>query len=227
MNQLVLPEFLSVTDDPTLRELNGIQLNGTYEFDEEGIAASRVTVIEHGVLKHFLMSRNPVSGFDHSNGHGRAQTGAMPVGRQGNLIVSSSKQIPEAELRTMLIAEAKKQNKPYGLYFEDIAGGFTLTARNLPQSFQVLPLMVWRVYADGRPDELVRGVDIVGTPLTAMTRILAAGDKTEVFNGICGAESGQVPVSAASPALLFSEIEVQKRRLSQARPPILPAPETK
>jgi predicted Zn-dependent protease len=227
MNQLVLPEFLSVADDPTLRELNGIQLNGTYEYDEEGIAASRVQVIENGVLKHFLLSRYPVSGFDHSNGHGRAQTGAMPVGRQGNLIVSSSKQVPEAELRKMLIEEVKKQNKPYGLYFEDIAGGFTLTARNLPQSFQVLPLMVWRVYADGRPDELVRGVDIVGTPLTAMTRILASGDKTEVFNGICGAESGQVPVSAASPALLFSEIEVQKRRLSQTRPPILPAPETK
>jgi TldD protein len=227
MNQLVLPEFLSVTDDPTLRELNGIQLNGTYEFDEEGIAARRVPVIENGVLKHFLLSRYPVAGFDHSNGHGRAQTGSMPVGRQGNLIVSSSKQVPETELRQMLIEEAKKQNKPYGLYFEDIAGGFTLTTRNLPQSFQVLPLMVWRVYADGRPDELVRGVDIVGTPLTAMTRILAAGDKTEVFNGVCGAESGQVPVAAASPALLFSEIEVQKRRLSQARPPILPAPDAK
>jgi TldD protein len=227
LNQLVLPEFLSVTDDPTLRELNGVQLNGTYEFDDEGIAARRVPVIENGVLKQFLLSRHPVSGFDHSNGHGRAQTGAMPVGRQGNLIVSTTKPVPEAELRKMLIEEVKKQNKPYGLYFEDIAGGFTLTTRNLPQAFQVLPLMVWRVYADGRPDELVRGVDIVGTPLTAMTRILASGDKTEVFNGICGAESGQVPVSAASPALLFSEIEVQKRRLSQTRPPILPAPDTK
>jgi TldD protein len=225
LNQSVLPEFLSVTDDPTLRELNGIQLNGTYEFDDEGVAARKVPVIENGILKQFLLSRHPITGFDHSNGHGRAQLGAMPVGRQGNLIVSSTKPVPESELRKMLIEEVKKQNKPYGLYFEDIAGGFTLTTRNLPQAFQVLPLMVWRVYADGRPDELVRGVDIVGTPLTAMTRILASGDKTEVFNGICGAESGQVPVSAAAPALLFSEIEVQKRRLSQARPPILPSPE--
>ncbi len=227
MNQLVLPEFLSVTDDPTLKELNGVQLNGTYEFDDEGIAARRVPVIENGVLKHFLMSRHPVTGFDHSNGHGRGQLGAMPVGRQGNLIVSTTKPQPESQLRKMLIEEVKKQNKPYGLYFEDIAGGFTLTTRNLPQAFQVLPLMVWRVYADGRPDELVRGVDIVGTPLTAMTQIIGAGDKTEVFNGICGAESGQVPVSAASPALLFSAIEVQKRRLSQARPPILAAPDAK
>src|ERR1035438_5665630 len=144
----------------TLRELGGVQLNGTYEFDEEGIAARRVPVIENGVLKQFLLSRHPVNGFDHSNGHGRGQTGAMPVGRQGNLIVSTTKPVPEAELRKMLIEEVKKQNKPYGLYFEDIAGGFTLTTRNLPQAFQVLPLMVWKVYADGRPDELDRKSDV-------------------------------------------------------------------
>ncbi len=224
LNQEVLPPFLSVTDDPTVKELAGVQLNGYYQFDTEGVASRRTPVIENGVLKQFLMSRQPVTGFDKSNGHGRGEDGKMPVGRQGNLIVSTSKATPDAELRAQFAAEVKKQNKPYGLYFEDIAGGFTLTTRALPQSFQVLPLMVWRVYADGRPDELVRGVDIVGTPLTAMTRILAAGEKTEVFNGICGAESGQVPVAAAAPAMLFSEIEVQKRRLSQARPPILPLP---
>ena len=97
-------------------------------------------------------------------------------------------------MRQKLIEEIKKQGKPYGLYFEDIQGGFTLTQRSLPQAFQVLPVLVWRVYPDGRPDELVRGVDIVGTPLAALNRILVTGDKTDVFNGICGAESGQVPV---------------------------------
>jgi TldD protein len=83
---------------------------------------------------------------------------------------------------------------------------------------------VWRVYPDGRPDELVRGVDIVGTPLAAMNRILLTGDKVAVFNGICGAESGSVPVSASAPAMLFSEIEVQKQAHSLNRPPILPPP---
>ncbi len=224
LNQQVLPAFLSVTDNPQLQQIGGVDLNGSYEFDEEGMPAQKVTVIQDGVLKEFLMSRMPIKGFDHSNGHGRSQEGMMPVGRQGNLIVSSSKTESDADLRKQLLDEVKKQGKPYGLYFEDIAGGFTLTTRALPQAFQVLPLMVWRVYADGRPDELVRGVDIVGTPLTAMTRILATGDKTEVFNGVCGAESGSVPVSAASPAMLFSEIEVQKRRQTQNRPPILPPP---
>ncbi|HEX7424375.1 MAG TPA: metallopeptidase TldD-related protein [Terriglobales bacterium] len=224
VNEKILPEFLSVTDDPTLHTIAGTELSGFYRYDDEGIPASRVEVVKDGILKNFLMGRLPVKNFSNSNGHGRAQSGLMPVGRQGNLIVTSSKTIPDAQLRSRFIEEIKKQGKPYGLYFEDIQGGFTLTSRDLPQAFQVLPVMVWRVYADGRPDELVRGVDIVGTPLTVLTQIAATGDTTSVFNGICGAESGRVPVSAAAPAMLFSEMEVQKRKYGDTRPPILPPP---
>jgi len=224
INQQVLPEFLSVTDDPTKRTLNGMDLGGWYEYDEEGMPANRVEVIKDGILKNFLMSRMPIKNFDKSNGHGRAQAGLMVTGRQGNLIVTSSHTTKDSELRQKLIEEIKKQGKPYGLYFEDIQGGFTLTQRAMPQAFQVLPVLVWRVYADARPDELVRGVDIVGTPLAAMNRILLTGEKSEVFNGMCGAESGSVPVSAVAPAMLFSEIEVQKRAHSLNRPPILSPP---
>jgi len=224
VGQAVLPDFLSVIDDPTQRKLNGLDLGGWYEFDDEGMPATKVEVIKDGVLKNFLMSRMPIKNFANSNGHGRAQPGAMPTGRQGNLIVSSTKTVKDAELRQKLIEEVKQQGKPYGLYFEDIQGGFTLTQRSMPQAFQVLPVLVWRIYADGRPDELVRGIDIVGTPLAAMNRILVTGDKTDVFNGVCGAESGQVPVAAAAPAMLFSDIEVQKRAHSLNRPPTLPAP---
>jgi predicted Zn-dependent protease len=224
INQQVLPEFLSVIDDPTKRTLNGADLGGWYEYDEEGMPANRVEVIKNGILKSFLMSRMPIKDFDKSNGHGRAQAGLMVTGRQGNLIVTSSHTTKDSELRQKLIDEIKKHGKPYGLYFEDIQGGFTLTQRTMPQAFQVLPVLVWRVYPDGRPDELVRGVDIVGTPLAAMNRILLTGDKPEVFNGICGAESGSVPVSAVAPAMLFSEIEVQKRAHTLNRPPVLPPP---
>ena len=224
VGQPVLPEFLSVIDDPTERTLNGMDLGGWYEYDDEGVPASRVNVIENGILKNFLMSRMPIKNFSNSNGHGRSQPGLMPTGRQGNLIVSSTRAVKDSELRQKLIDEVKKQGKPYGLYFEDIQGGFTLTQRNMPQAFQVLPVLVWRIYADGRPDELVRGIDIVGTPLAAMNRILLTGEKTDVFNGVCGAESGQVPVAAAAPAMLFSEIEVQKQAHGLNRPPILPAP---
>ena len=224
VGQEVLPKFLSVTDDPTKKEIEGVKLAGTYEFDNEGVPAERVEVIQDGVLKSFLMSRMPIKGFQSSNGHGRSQPGLMPTGRQGNLIVTSTQTVPEAQLREKLIEEVKKQGKPYGLYFDDIQGGFTLTTRSLPQSFQVLPVIVYKVYADGRPDELVRGVDIVGTPLAALTRIMTTGDKEHVFNGVCGAESGSVPVSAAAPAMLFSEMEVQKQAHGRERPPLLPPP---
>jgi TldD protein len=224
INQPVLPSFLSVEDDPTLATLDGKELSGNYQFDEEGQKSERVELIENGILKQFLMSRLPVKGFMHSNGHGRAQDGLMPVGRQGNLIVHSSNAVPDSELRAKFIQQIKDQKKPYGLYFEDIAGGFTLTLRNMPQAFQIMPLMVWKVYPDGRPDELVRGVDIIGTPLAALNRIVLTGQKLDTFNGECGAESGSIPVSASAPAMLFSEIEVQKVAQGHERPPVLPPP---
>ena len=220
----VLPTFLSVADDPTVTTFGKTWLSGSYEYDDEGQKARRVDLIDDGVLKTFLMSRLPIASFGASNGHGRAQTGRVPTGRQGNLIVTSTKTEPESELRKQLIDEAKKQGKPYGLYFEDISSGFAVTTRSSPQAFQVIPLVVYRVYADGRPDELVRGVSDVGTPLASMKRILATGDKSEVFNGECGAESGTVPVSAVSPAMLLSEMETQRQPQGTARPPILPIP---
>ena len=220
----VLPTFLSVADDPTLTTFGKTWLGGNYQFDDEGQKAQRVALIQDGVLKTFLMSRLPIASFANSNGHGRAQTGKMPTGRQGNLIVTSTKSVTEAKLRKQLIEEAGKQGKPYGLFFEDISSGFTLTQRRLPQAFEVVPLVVWRVYVDGRPDELVRGVNIVGTPLAAMKKILVTGDKSEVFNGECGAESGTVPVSAVAPAILVSEMETQRQPQGTARPPILPIP---
>ena len=138
LNQPVLPEFLSVTDDPTLRTLNGTRLAGWYEYDDEGVPATKVEVIKNGILRNFLMSRMPIAGFDHSNGHGRSQAGYMPVGRQGNLIVTSTKTVKDSELRQKLLDEVKSQGKPYGLYFEDIQGGFTLdpafVAAGLPGS---------------------------------------------------------------------------------------------
>jgi TldD protein len=220
----ILPDFLSIVDDPTLKKLGKQDLLGYYQYDDEGVIGQRTMLVDHGVLKNFEMSRSPLVGFPHSNGHGRRQIGATPVSRQGNLIVESNKTVTNAELRAKLIELIKQQNKPYGLLIDDIAGGFTFTGRGQPQAFQVEPLVVYKVFADGRPDELVRGVDIVGTPLAALTKIVATGDTAEVFNGYCGAESGYVPVSAAAPAILTTELEVQKKQTSTDRPPILPPP---
>lgn len=224
VGQKVMPEFLTITFDPDLREYRGLPLAGQYPYDEQGVKGQKVVSIEKGILKRFLMGRMPIENFLTSNGHGRAQAGTLSVSRQSNMTVDASETVPVADLRTKLIEACKKRGKPYGLMFSEVAGGFTMTGRWMPNAFNVTPLVVHRVYTDGRPDELVRGVDIIGTPIAALQRIAAAGDDLSVFNGFCGAESGAVPVGAASPSLLFDEIEVQKKETSQARPPVLPPP---
>ena len=224
VNQPILPSFLNVVFDPTLRKRGGVELAGAYAYDDEGVKARRVGLVESGVLKTFLLGRTPLSAFPRSNGHGRAQPGYVPVSRQSNLIVESTHAVSGDALMNLLKEDARRQGKAFGLLFENIEGGFTFTNRTQPNAFNVLPNVVYRVYADGRPPELVRGVDLIGTPLAAFGKIVATGDTADVFNGICGAESGGVPVSASSPALLVSEVEVQKKSQSQETVPILPAP---
>jgi predicted Zn-dependent protease len=220
----ILPDFIDVVFDPTKNVLNGTPLSGYYKYDDEGVTASKVVTVKDGVFSNFLMSRSPIEGFSHSNGHGRRQQGFQVVSRQSNLIVTSTQTVSNDDLRKNLRDEIIKQNKDYGLLFVEVSGGFTFTSRTIPNAFNVTPLVVYKVYADGRPDELVRGVDLIGTPLTTFSNIIATGDDMGIFNGICGAESGGVPVSACSPSLLVSTIEVQKKSKSQAKPPILDSP---
>ena len=226
VGEKILSEHLDVVFDPTLKKYNGKDLMGYYQYDDEGVRADEVTVVKSGKLEDFLMSRCPIEHFPASNGHGRAQAGNRPVSRQSNLIVKTSEPVSEENLRKKLIALCKQQGKEFGLLFQDIQGGFTYTGRSIPNVFNMMPTEVYRVYIDGRPDELVRGVDLVGTPLVMFSMIAEAGDTSEIFNGICGAESGSIPVSAVSPALLVSQVEVQKKSKSQERPPILPRPDT-
>ena len=222
----IMPEFLSVHDDPTLPAFGGEPLRGYYLYDDEGAAARRTPLVEGGVLQGFLMSRSPIKNSPASNGHGRRSPGFGAVARMGNLIVTSSNKIPYGRLRARLLEEARKAGKPYGIVVTDISGGQTITTRDLPQSFSVNLTMGYKVYADGRPDEPLRGLNLIGTPLQTFSRLLVTGDDDAVFNGTCGAESGWVPVSAISPSLLFSEMETEKVQKSNARQPVLKPPYT-
>lgn len=228
VGQPVLPDFLDVVDDPTMTAWETVDLNGHYPYDDEGVASEAVSVVDDGILRGFLMSRSPIEGFERSNGHGRRQPGAAPVARQGNLVTTASDTVPYDQLRRLLIEQVRSQGRPFGLIFDDITGGFTFTGRVTPNAFNVQPVTVWKVFPDGRPDQLVRGVDLIGTPLTTFQRIIAASDQTDVFNGMCGAESGWVPVSAVAPDLLVLEVEVQRKDKAHDRPPLLepPLPET-
>ena len=221
LGSLVLNPNFSITFDPTLRYYQDIPLNGSYVFDEEGVRGERVAVVKNGILQNFLMTRTPIDDSLVSNGHARAAAGEQPVSRQSNLIVETSKPHTDAELKQMLINEAKAQNKEYGYFLKKVQGGFTSTGRYFPNSFNITPLEVYRIYVDGRDDELVRGVDLVGTPLSMFSQIKAAGNSHGSFTGLCGAESGSIPVSCCSPSLFVKSIEIQKKAKSQERLPIV------
>ena len=220
----VLPEFLSVTDDPTAKTAAGVALNGYYTVDDEGIVARPVPLIENGVLRDYLKSRTPIVGSLKSNGHGRAEGVADPMGRMANLFVRSTKKLSIAALKAALLAEVRRQGKPFGLIIRDITGGSTNTTNYGYQAFKGQPRLVYRVDAKTGAETLVRGVEMVGTPLTTVSKIVATSDTEGVFNGFCGAESGFVPVSTVAPAVLMSEIELQRTQKTTERPPILPAP---
>lgn len=224
VNEKVLHEDLSVIFDPTLETFGELYLNGSYKFDDEGQKGQRVINVENGILKNFLMSRTPIEGFSNSNGHGRAQAGYQTVSRQSNLIVQTNNPYTEEQLREMLLEEAKRQGRDYGYYFVGTIGGFTMTGRFMPNAFNVTPVEVYRIYVDGREDELVRGVDLVGTPLAIFSNIEAAGDTPGIFTGTCGAESGGVPTSTVSPMVFVKQIETQRKAKGQERMPILPRP---
>lgn len=227
INEQVLPKSLDVIFDPTISKYEGKQLNGFYQYDDEGIKGQRVKAVEKGILKNFLMSRTPLENFATSNGHGRSSIGMNAVSRQSNLIVENSKPVSMDDLRKMLIKECIRQNKKYGYFFRNVIGGFTTTDRYNPNAFNIFPTEVYRVYVDGRADELVRGVDLIGTPLSMFAEITAAGDTKDVFIGFCGAESGSVPVSAVAPSLFVRRIETQKKPKENQEPTLLPSPDRK
>ena len=220
----ILPDFMNVTDDPTLSHRAGVRLHGHYSYDDEGVTAQRVEVVKNGILRNFLTSRTPIEGFPISNGHGRRQPGHLVVSRQGNLLIEATETVSQDALRRQLIKQLKTQGKTYGFIIDDITGGFTFTGRSTPNAFVVKPVGITRVWTDGRPDELVRGADLIGTPLVAFSQVLAASDQVAVFNGYCGAESGYVPVSASAPDLLLRELEIQRSDKAHDRPPLLPTP---
>ncbi|MEZ4238386.1 MAG: TldD/PmbA family protein [Myxococcota bacterium] len=186
----VLPYWIDVFDDPRVEELAGEQLNGHYRYDDEGVPAQRADIVDDGVFVGFLMGRSPIEGFEHSNGHGRRSAGHAAQARMGNTIVEVSAPLTPQALRAELVAQIKAQHLEYGYIVEEIEGGFTMTGRVTPNAFNVRASSTLRVFADGRPDERVRGIDLVGTPLVAFDQLMAAGDDYEVFNGVCGAESG-------------------------------------
>jgi predicted Zn-dependent protease len=224
LGQRILPEFIDMHDDPTVATFRGLSLNGHYRVDDEASPGAKASLVKDGILKGFLMSRKPIEGFDNSNGHGRSDGFQRPTGRMATLFIEGRNPVGGERIEEMLLEEVRRQGKPYGLIIESIAGGATNTSSYGFQAFKGVPRVAWRVDAETGEKTLVRGFEIVGTPLSSIARILATSDRYDVFNGYCGAESGSVPVSTVAPEMLFAELELQRAQEGKERPPVLPPP---
>ncbi len=220
----IVPTFLSILDDPSMKSFNGTHLMGYYPFDDQGVPGERVVLIEDGVLKNFLLSRTPVNGFERSNGHGRASYGRAPIARMSNTIIESDKEYSKEKLKELLIEEVKRQNKPFGLLIKSMKGGETNTSSYNFQAYRATPVAIYKVDPETGEETPVRDIEIVGTPLVSINKIIATGDDYSVFNGFCGAESGYIPVSTVAPSILVSEIEFQRKSSRKEKLPLLPPP---
>lgn len=223
VGKLILPSFLTLVDNPGIKQFHEQNLVGYYQFDDEGQMAREVVLVENGVLKNFLLSRTPVLGFNRTNGHARSDGHRLPMSRMANFIVRSDRRLAPAELKRQLIEQVLQQKKPFGLYVKKIAEGETQTETGDFQVFKGKPLYLYKVFPDGR-EQLVRGVEFVGTPISMLAKIAATGDDEAVINGFCGAESGRLPVATVTPSVLLTEVELQASHEQKLRPPILPPP---
>ncbi len=203
----VLPDFLSVTDDPTQDSFAGKELAGAYAIDDEGVPAQKVDLVDHGKLVGFDIDREPVRGFPASNGHGRAGIRQAPVSRIGVLEVEATNGIEEDALVTKLLGMGKEQGLPYVYVVQSLGG------TNIPRVME-------RVDVATGKRVLVRGGELADLDLRSLRDgVAAAGDKPYVYN-----TSGQVPISVIAPALLMEDITVKRASHSNAHLPYIPAP---
>ncbi len=203
----VLPTFLSVIDDPTLKSFNGKTLIGSYEIDDEGVRAATVPVIQNGELVNYLMGREPIRDIPASNGHGRAGPGQPPVPSVGILVVKSKQALSPEDLKKKLIEICRREGKPYG-YFVDTLSGYD-------------PRLLYRVYEKDGRQELVRGgVFNELDTRTLRNDIVAVGNDPLVSN-----REAQVPTTVIAPSILFDELEVKRTDAKNAKLPEYPPPD--
>jgi predicted Zn-dependent protease len=202
----VLPRFLSVIDDPTMKTFQGKTLAGNYEIDDDGVRAEKVSVIQDGMLVNYLLGREPIRDFPESNGHGRAAPGMPPEPAIGNLLVQSKDPVSPEEMKKKLIEICRQDGKPFGYYVETLAG--------------YTPRLIYRVYEKDGHEELVRGA--VFDELDARTlrnNLIAAGNDPLVSN-----REGMVPSTVICPSILFDELEVKRTDEKNAKLPEYPPP---
>lgn len=212
------PDF-TLVDDPSREDFQGTPLAGSYAYDDQGVPAQRVTLIDKGVLTGALLSRYPIVGFSRSNGHGRAFPGYLPEGAPGSLFLTARKTLSRKRLLERLRRECRKRGKPYGLWVRRLRSFAQQQGTAGQGSIRLMPTLLYLVDAKTGALTLVRDLDMVGTPLVLLGNVAAAGDDAQARNLIYG-----VPMSVVTPSLLLTEVELQRSESKPEKPPILPPP---
>lgn len=224
LGKKIMHDDLTIIDDPKLQRFNGRSLVGHYPFDDEGVEPEPTVLVENGVLKSFLSTRAPLRKQPHkSNGHARNQSFERPVSRMGNLLIQAKNGLTWDQMKQALIDEVKRCKRPFGIILYEVEGGETGTEAYDFQAFMGEITIAVKVFPDGR-EKLIKGVDFVGTPLSSLNQIMAVGEALELDNAFCGAESGTIPVSTISPALLLSNLELQAKNPTKVTQYRLPLP---
>jgi predicted Zn-dependent protease len=217
---------ITVRDNPLLKEYNGQKCIGSYTYDDEGAKAQDTVLIEDGMLKGFLSTRAALQKGKHqSNGHARTKQNQRPISRMAVTLIEGKNGEPLDRLKAKLIKEIKRQRKPFGMIVYETNGGETDTTNYDFQAFSGDISYATLVYPNGK-EVCVRGVNFVGTPLQSLSNIIAVGDSPELDNGFCGAESGLLPISTISPAVLIKNLELQGKDEELVTPSILKRPQS-
>lgn len=219
----IAPDYIDIIDDPLQTQFDKRRMIGHYRYDDEGSPAKAATLVERGVLRNFLTTAAPLPGQKTLNGHARNQRFERPISRMGNLFIINHAPVSADDMRRMFIEEIRRQKKPFGIYIKEVLGGETGTDSYDFQAFKGEIHHAVRVFPNGR-EEPVRGVDFVGTPLSALDAVVCMGDEPHLDNSYCGAESGMVPVSTVSPAMLMRNLELQGKDQERFTQYLLPLP---
>lgn len=239
----ILPDSFDVVDDPSQKEWRGQPLFGSYEMDREGVAPKPLHLVKGGVLQSFLLTRQPVRGFEGSNGRARLPG---PFGADyatfSNLFVSTTDTVPAAELKKKLIDLIRQRNKPYGVIVRRMDFPSTAPfdeARRLIQAAQgsahpiSAPLLVYKVFPDGR-EELVRGLRFRGFNARSLKDILAAGDDAAAFEfmqnaapfALVGGAGFSAEACVVAPSVVIDDLELHPVEDEQPKLPVVPPPDT-
>lgn len=219
----IAPRFIDIVDDPGMPHFNGKSLIGHFIHDDEGRLSGRAHLVEAGVLRTFLTTAAAVPGQKQLNGHARNAQHERPISRMGNLFVTSRDPLAADALWERFLEEIRRRKAPFGIHVRETLGGETDTTSYDFQAFKGEIMHAERVFPDGRR-ELIRGVDFVGTPLSALDALVALGDDMTVDNAYCGAESGYIPVSTIAPSALMANLELQSKDRQRYAPFALPPP---